>query len=314
MVGKNANKIQGHLLLFPAYSENPEIFSTYSIPRRLIKLDVVDDCIYAENSCWPRLLFLWKCDGNRQQKECNLALSICLDFHSDLCIEKSWFVVYLKLFKFLPIRLKLPIWLTPRTSEAPVPTGPWCCMGIRGNGLLDGPPLIILEGDPGDCTNGPRPPWRLKALLLGPVRAFFHWLYVSVSLLYWPANVKFDRLVPSPCSCCSTPVWPYIGAGNRDGFKLESMPRRNRALLLCWRDFNNMVHVFTTFTMASWQSGLMFMLVTQRWRQSTNVVKVSDGNGMALSKASSCKRLCNYKICKIYNKRLISNFTVIKTQ
>lgn len=216
------------------------------------------------------------------------------------------------------MRLRLPIWLTPRTNEAPVPTGPWCCMGIRGNGLLDGPPLIILEGEPGDCTNGPKPPWRLKALLLGPVRVYpFHWLYISVSLVYWPANVKFDRLVPSPCSCCSTPVWLYIWPGNRDGFRLESKPRPRSRALFCWRDFNTMVHVFTTFTMASWQSGLMFMLVTQRWRQRTKVVNVSDGNGMALSNGSSCKHLWNskhvFRCLKSVMNRCFWNFTIIKT-
>lgn len=57
--------------------------------------------------------------------------------------------------------------MTPKTKDELVPTGPWCCIGIIGKGLLDGPPVRSLDGDPGD-TNGPNPPCKLNAVLLGP--------------------------------------------------------------------------------------------------------------------------------------------------
>jgi hypothetical protein len=59
-------------------------------------------------------------------------------------------------------------------------------MGIIGNGLFDGPAPKILDGEPGDCTKGPRPPGRLNAELVGPDMVMLAKLVVKPGIVSTP--------------------------------------------------------------------------------------------------------------------------------
>lgn len=89
-------------------------------------------------------------------------------------------------------RFKLPIVAAMEEVPPPCePTAPVCICeesGSMGNGLGDGP--IRREGEPGADTNGPKPPGKLKAELLG-----------GPKLDPMPIDARLELKLPSGSTC-----------------------------------------------------------------------------------------------------------------